>query len=116
MEYDSYTSRYFTVVNQTRLANQELTHARELLGQLFHTLQDFYSHSNWIEMGKTDVNTLIGINETIGIYAGSNQSTCTSDGCTKIEKPCVIIRGTRLYELILFFFFSCFRLFGNRLV
>uniref|UniRef100_A0A3Q3G0R5 von Willebrand factor A domain containing 7 n=1 Tax=Labrus bergylta TaxID=56723 RepID=A0A3Q3G0R5_9LABR len=26
--------------------------ARHSLGQLFHSLQDFYSHSNWVEMGK----------------------------------------------------------------
>ncbi|KAI5107709.1 von Willebrand factor A domain-containing protein 7 isoform X1 [Silurus meridionalis] len=27
--------------------------AREALGKVLHTLQDFYSHSNWIELGKT---------------------------------------------------------------
>uniref|UniRef100_A0A3Q1EU91 von Willebrand factor A domain containing 7 n=1 Tax=Acanthochromis polyacanthus TaxID=80966 RepID=A0A3Q1EU91_9TELE len=26
--------------------------ARRSLGQLFHSLQDFYSHSNWVEMGQ----------------------------------------------------------------
>lgn len=79
------------VINQTRDKNtDDLTYARELLGQLFHTLQDFYSHSNWIEMGKTDINELIGFNETIGTIAQPNQATCTNDGCTKIEKTCVI--------------------------
>ncbi|KAB5581392.1 hypothetical protein PHYPO_G00175120 [Pangasianodon hypophthalmus] len=28
--------------------------AREALGKILHTLQDFYSHSNWIELGKTE--------------------------------------------------------------
>ncbi|XP_017319799.1 von Willebrand factor A domain-containing protein 7 [Ictalurus punctatus] len=28
--------------------------ARETLGKILHTLQDFYSHSNWIEMGKKE--------------------------------------------------------------
>ncbi|KAF4090722.1 hypothetical protein AMELA_G00055150 [Ameiurus melas] len=28
--------------------------AREELGKILHTLQDFYSHSNWIEMGKSE--------------------------------------------------------------
>ena len=26
-------------------------HARQLVGQYLHTLQDFYSHSNWVELG-----------------------------------------------------------------
>uniref|UniRef100_A0A3Q2G1W4 von Willebrand factor A domain containing 7 n=1 Tax=Cyprinodon variegatus TaxID=28743 RepID=A0A3Q2G1W4_CYPVA len=29
--------------------------ARHALGQLFHSIQDFYSHSNWVEMGKRSV-------------------------------------------------------------
>ncbi|CAL8360954.1 unnamed protein product [Merluccius merluccius] len=29
--------------------------ARRSLGQLFHSLQDFYSHSNWVEMGQRDI-------------------------------------------------------------
>ncbi|KAK2815664.1 hypothetical protein Q5P01_026131 [Channa striata] len=28
--------------------------ARELLGRVLHTLQDFYSHSNWVELGNKD--------------------------------------------------------------
>ncbi|XP_056297174.1 von Willebrand factor A domain-containing protein 7 [Pseudoliparis swirei] len=30
---------------------KEYQSARHSLGQLFHSLQDFYSHSNWVEMG-----------------------------------------------------------------
>lgn len=30
--------------------------ARQYLGQALHTVQDFYSHSNWVELGNTDVN------------------------------------------------------------
>ena len=80
----------YLVVNHTRNASQDLTYAREILGQSFHTLQDFYAHSNWVEMGNTDINELIGFNETIGTIARPDQATCTSDGCTRIEKPCVI--------------------------
>ncbi|KAJ8280738.1 hypothetical protein GJAV_G00058410 [Gymnothorax javanicus] len=29
--------------------------ARNSLGQLFHSLQDFYSHSNWVEMGQRSI-------------------------------------------------------------
>ncbi|KAG7214483.1 hypothetical protein INR49_022995 [Caranx melampygus] len=28
--------------------------ARETLGRVLHTLQDFYSHSNWVELGNTE--------------------------------------------------------------
>ncbi|XP_059187731.1 von Willebrand factor A domain-containing protein 7 [Centropristis striata] len=31
---------------------KEYQSARQSLGQLFHSLQDFYSHSNWVEMGQ----------------------------------------------------------------
>lgn len=86
-----------------------MSYARELLGQLFHTLQDFYSHSNWVEMGKTDINELIGFNETIGVVARPDQSTCTNTGCTKIEKPCVILH--KFINLIMEFYF---RLSGNK--
>ncbi|XP_016132174.1 von Willebrand factor A domain-containing protein 7 [Sinocyclocheilus grahami] len=34
---------------------KEYQGARRSLGQLFHSLQDFYSHSNWVEMGQQAV-------------------------------------------------------------
>ena len=37
------------IVTQILSGNNEL--AREETGRLFHTLQDFYSHSNWVENG-----------------------------------------------------------------
>ncbi|CAF4156430.1 unnamed protein product, partial [Adineta steineri] len=77
------------IVNNTRTKYNDFTETRELLGQLLHTVQDFYSHSNWIEMGKTDINTLMGYNETIGTVTAPDQATCTSSGCKKIEKTCI---------------------------
>jgi hypothetical protein len=70
-------------------ANKDLDKARGRIGDLLHTLQDFYSHSNWIEMGKGEINDRIGIQEDIGQIAGINQATCTSDGCAKIQTKCV---------------------------
>ncbi|CAF4786367.1 unnamed protein product [Rotaria sp. Silwood1] len=78
------------ILNDVRDTNKDLTNARELLGKLLHTLQDFYSHSNWIEMGKTTINDRIGVNESIGSIADPNQPTCTSDGCTRITKKCTL--------------------------
>ncbi|KAF3693017.1 von Willebrand factor A domain-containing protein 7 Protein G7c Precursor [Channa argus] len=42
---------------QTLLSVQakEYQSARHSLGQLFHSLQDFYSHSNWVEMGQRSI-------------------------------------------------------------
>ncbi|XP_071389668.1 von Willebrand factor A domain-containing protein 7-like [Centroberyx affinis] len=34
---------------------KEYQSARHSLGQLFHSLQDFYSHSNWVEMGQRSI-------------------------------------------------------------
>lgn len=34
--------------------------ARTNLGGALHTLQDFYAHSNWVEMGKTAIETRLG--------------------------------------------------------
>ncbi|XP_018603910.2 von Willebrand factor A domain-containing protein 7 [Scleropages formosus] len=43
--------------NQTlsSIRNKEYQGARKSLGQLLHSLQDFYSHSNWVEMGQQSV-------------------------------------------------------------
>ncbi|CAF0907544.1 unnamed protein product [Adineta ricciae] len=76
------------VVSDSRTADNDLTDARQKTGQLLHTLQDFYSHSNWVEMGNTDVNTLIGRNETVGQVAAPNQATCSDTGCTKKTQKC----------------------------
>ncbi|XP_072311351.1 von Willebrand factor A domain-containing protein 7 [Eucyclogobius newberryi] len=37
------------------LKAREYQRARHSLGQLFHSLQDFYSHSNWVELGHRDI-------------------------------------------------------------
>ncbi|RXM90958.1 von Willebrand factor A domain-containing protein 7, partial [Acipenser ruthenus] len=51
--------------------------ARSRLGEMLHTLQDFYSHSNWIELGYTVPNPdLIGAGEGIRNTAAPDQVTC----------------------------------------
>ncbi|XP_061092946.1 von Willebrand factor A domain-containing protein 7-like [Conger conger] len=53
--------------------------ARVTLGKICHTLQDFYSHSNWIELGKKHPNTnLIRPDESIGNIADKDTPTCRS--------------------------------------
>ena len=55
--------------------------ARKEAGRLLHTLQDFYSHSNWIETGNNDPFSILGT-EIINndMFAGANERTCTN--CT----------------------------------
>lgn len=77
------------VINDVLSKTIDLKQARQLLGQLLHTLQDFYSHSNWVELGNKNINENIGINEDIGPVASKTQSTCQNEGCTKITTKCV---------------------------
>ncbi|XP_072324987.1 von Willebrand factor A domain-containing protein 7-like [Scyliorhinus torazame] len=59
--------------------------ARKNAGRLLHTLQDFYSHSNWIELGFMEPNSNIIVpDRDIGTRAAKNERTCSdcgSDGC-----------------------------------
>ena len=62
------------------LAGDKLQHARNLAGRALHTLQDFYSRSNWIELGNSgpfDVLAKPGsdISEAT-VIAGATEATC----------------------------------------
>lgn len=51
--------------------------ARYSLGQLFHSLQDFYSHSNWVEMGQRSVyHHLLNPDELAFAVATDDIPTC----------------------------------------
>ncbi|XP_074484873.1 von Willebrand factor A domain-containing protein 7-like [Sebastes fasciatus] len=52
--------------------------ARETLGRVLHTLQDFYSHSNWVELGHTEpyIN-LIRPDLPLDNLADINTATCS---------------------------------------
>jgi von Willebrand factor A domain-containing protein 7 len=58
--------------------------ARQFLGQALHTVQDFYSHSNWIEMGNSDIN-----NDILGLRTGNviPRPPTTSVTCTNCIDP-----------------------------
>ena len=63
------------------LKGDKLKHARNLAGSALHTLQDFYSRSNWIELGNSVPFDVLGQpgNEISEIFvAGPNEATCTS--------------------------------------
>ncbi|XP_066560124.1 von Willebrand factor A domain-containing protein 7 [Amia ocellicauda] len=51
--------------------------ARKSLGQLLHSLQDFYSHSNWVEMGYRTINPhLLSSQEYAPPVAPESMQTC----------------------------------------
>ncbi|KAL7672494.1 hypothetical protein ACOME3_007378 [Neoechinorhynchus agilis] len=70
--------------------------ARMQIGRYLHTLQDFYSHSNWIEMGNTVPNPNLGLNEDIGQVLGPNEQACHARGCRQI-----IVEADALQALVL---------------
>ncbi|XP_063287457.1 von Willebrand factor A domain-containing protein 7 [Pelobates fuscus] len=52
--------------------------ARQKLGQILHSLQDFYSHTNWVEMGNKDINTdLASPGKQVNSLARASDQTCT---------------------------------------
>jgi hypothetical protein len=89
--FTKYYNYFFSslVMDDASNPNKDLDKACGRIGDVLHTLQDFYSHSNSIEMGEGEINDPIGIQEDIGQIAGINQATCTSDGCARIQTKCV---------------------------
>ncbi|TID23365.1 hypothetical protein E6O75_ATG03001 [Venturia nashicola] len=51
--------------------------AQRALGSALHTLQDFYSHSNWIEMGNREPHPDFGTGRKM-VYADANDATCAA--------------------------------------
>ncbi|KAK6407710.1 hypothetical protein LTR95_018509, partial [Oleoguttula sp. CCFEE 5521] len=64
------------------LAAGDATRGRRALGQALHTIQDFHSHSNWIESGRRDTNRdVLGLDSSTAIARpGSSSTTCQN--CT----------------------------------
>ncbi|XP_069395717.1 von Willebrand factor A domain-containing protein 7-like [Paralichthys olivaceus] len=71
--------------------------AREKLGEILHPLQDFYSHSNWVELGNKFPNSnLIRSDTSIGNLAEKSRATCRNcegDDCTNNILEDVIAEG-----------------------
>ena len=70
-------------ITAIRKGNMET--ARNLFGRALHTLQDFYSHSNWVELGNTDPHPGFDFSNFTGplheriplrTVAGEDQTTC----------------------------------------
>lgn len=65
--------------------------AREHLGAALHTLQDFYAHTNWVELGRATINTDLGkegaVLSTITL-ADRTCNECNAGGIERILSGC----------------------------
>ncbi|XP_055060960.2 von Willebrand factor A domain-containing protein 7-like isoform X1 [Misgurnus anguillicaudatus] len=70
---------------KTNIDKESYVFARNSLGKICHTLQDFYSHSNWVELDKrVPFSKLINRDEIIDNIADANTKTCRNcngDNC-----------------------------------
>lgn len=69
------------------LRENKLEHARAELGRALHAIQDFYTHSNWVELGNGSINpNLANFNNILALHASSEPGlaciTCQPDSCT----------------------------------
>ena len=80
-----------TVVEQ--IQKEEYKEARSEAGRMLHTLQDFYSHSNWVEMGNTEPYPGLGRDGVRPVVASPTTPTCTD--CRQNGK---VILGTAKYH------------------
>lgn len=79
----------YTALIYDHLGAKDYDRARVLTGRILHTIHDFYSHSNWVEMGKSDILRSIGTEEFLkqGVVDLNDTITCASN-CTLVSEPC----------------------------
>ena len=84
------------------LQGDKLQHARNLAGTALHTLQDFYSHSNWIELGNSGPYEVLGKpgSEIPQEYiAGPTEATCENcEPGTLCESNLITLKLTSGYR------------------
>lgn len=86
----------FSSLIYTALAKRNFAQARKLAAQILHTIQDFYSHSNWIEMGNyNQINTAIGSIEfnRLPISKLNDPVVCNSN-CELVRVQCSTVLKT----------------------
>ncbi|MBH8563198.1 hypothetical protein I8748_13555 [Nostoc sp. CENA67] len=55
------------VIDNITKAQPDGSAARQALGGALHTIQDFYAHSNWVELGNTGIDTRLGRSTFAGL-------------------------------------------------
>ena len=71
------TTRYPQILSSI-LIQEAYSSARFLLGSSLHSIQDFYSHSTWVEQGNTNILTGLGLpGYDLENLAGPAEDVCT---------------------------------------
>ncbi|KAK8405077.1 hypothetical protein O3P69_001568 [Scylla paramamosain] len=79
-------SERFPQILSSILIQESYAGARSLLGTSLHSIQDFYSHSTWIEQGNKAILSGLGLpGYDLGTVAGPSEDVCT---------PCPSPQGT----------------------
>lgn len=73
------------------IQSDEHNNARKFTGRLLHTLQDFYSHTNWIE-------NWIGEVDTIAPYHVLGETDKTIENVAELANPCTDCRKVGIIE------------------
>lgn len=76
------------VIEALRNGNGEA--ARNFLGAALHTLQDFYAHTNWVELGNSDINYDLGKEGRRLSLITFAQQTCNECGFGGVDR---LLRG-----------------------
>jgi hypothetical protein len=106
---ESFTESNQRVINfisliYTALSEGKYTVARALAAQISHTIQDFYSHSNWLEMGNVQaINSAIGTTgfASQAIATVADNITCVSN-CTLIQSSCsLFLQGLSSFLMLI---------------
>ncbi|XP_030207769.1 von Willebrand factor A domain-containing protein 7 [Gadus morhua] len=73
---------------KANIRKQNYQASREILGRVLHTLQDFYSHSNWVELGNTEpLANLIQPDLPIENIAAKDTATCSDCASGNCPNP-----------------------------
>lgn len=105
-ESNSHVSKLFKNILDNVLIYQKYELALTQIGQVLHTIQDFYSHSNWIEMGNfNEINKNIGNENSDFDIVNEDDIGCLSESCTKKVIHCKYLKSlsriTEKFSLIL---------------
>ncbi len=82
------------VINNTdrvyiALQSGDFLEARKRAGRVIHTIQDFYSHSNWVEKGEKQINKLIGTPQFDNLeFVGPDEADPCVENCTFVSYSC----------------------------
>ena len=93
--------------DQSNVSSASMRMARRTLGECLLTLQDFYAHTNYVEMGRNVPLTELGVEKNLsiplagtyvdytyrsviklGVYVGKNEKTC-SDCSSRSTRKCL---------------------------